>query len=198
MPAPAGNPNLPVKKPKPKRWRDLTDEQQWKRIYQDRAAQRRTAPQTVRQAVALGLPSYVMHEAVSDCHKTLQATVRGDVHHAIVSGIAKVASLMQEGDREPYADMLHREYLTIKRAGFYLDNREFLYANACALVRLVDEVRYPADAPAVMAALLLKSDAEEYDEGDWRLAMGHAIRMTGVAYDQFMKTGMYSTPDEIR
>ena len=178
-------------------WRDLTDEQQWDAIYKGRAQKKAAAPKTIRQAVALALPSYCLHMAVTDCHKTFQATIRGDVHTAIVSGIAKVSSLVPEAWREELATQLHRNYEAIKGRGFYLDNKEFLYACAHSIVTLADDWRYPADAPACMAAILLKEDAEQYDEGDWRLSKSHALKMAGICYNSFSETELYAFAEDV-
>lgn len=134
--------------------------------------------------------------AIDDCHKTFQAVIRHDVHVAIVSSIAKVASqLPTERKREKMAARLQHHYLSIKSVGFYMHNREFLYANAVALVKLVDEWRYPADAPAVMGALMLKEDAETDEAGDWNLSRSHALKMSEVAYDGYCRTELYRYPD---
>jgi len=189
------SPNAP--KRKQPRWRDLTDEEQWAKIYEGRESKRRAAPKSVRQAVGLALPSYVMHMAVADCHATFQATIRHDVHTAIVSGIAKVAALLPERQREPMAVQLQKFYDEIRRKGFYLHNREFLYCAAHATVKLADDWRYPADSPATMAAIMLKEDAEEYDQGDWALGKAHAFRMAGECYNAFIATELYGHGDEV-
>lgn len=181
---------------KPPRWRDLTDEQRWERIYADRKLKKARAPQTVQEAVALALPAYVMHQAIEDCSASFTANVRPDVHYSIVAAVAKVASLLRdEHEREAMANRLERHFKAIRSDGFYTDNREFLYANAVALVRLVDDYRYPPDSPCVGAAILLKEDAEEYnDTGDWGLSKTHALRMAGKAYDFYCLTGLYAYP----
>ncbi len=184
-------------KPKQPRWRDLTDEQRWEQIYKGRENKRRASPKSVRQAVGLALPAYVMHLAIADCHKTFQAEIREDVHTAIVSGIAKVAALLPERQREPMADSLQSEYDSIRRKGFYFHNKEFLYCAAHATVTLANDWRYPADAPATMAAILLKEDAEDYDTGDWALDKSHAIRMAGGCYNAFVETGLYGLGEDV-
>lgn len=184
-----------AKPKKPPRWRDLTDEQRWEQIYKGREQKRALAPKSAAQAAALALPAYVLHMAVTDCQQTFQATIRHDVHTAIVSTVARVASLLQaEKDRAEMLERLTTYYGRIRSRGFYIDNREFLYANAAALVKLVDDYRYPPDAPVVMAAIMLKDDAETDEEGDWRLSKAHAIQMTGVAYDEYLNTELYAYP----
>lgn len=179
------------------RWRDLTDEQQWEQIYKGREQKAKAAPKTVRQAVALSLPCYCLHMAVADCHKTFQAVIRHDVHTAIVSGIAKVASLCPPDMREPMANQMHQEYLTIKGKGFYTNNTEFLYAIAHATVMLADDFRYPADSPACMAAIMLKEDAEMDEEGEWGLSKSHAIKMAGIAYNALTDTELYGLAEDV-
>lgn len=193
MQKPAPNPSDPKAKPKKHpRWRDLTDEEQWAQIYKGREQKRQSAPKTVHQAVALALPAYCLHMAVADCHTTFQATIRHDIHMAIVSGVAKVAGLLPtEEARSEMADKLHRAYGDIKRKGFYLHNREFLYAISHATVKLADDWRYPADSPACMAALMLKEDAETDEAGDWNLARLHSVKMAEVAYNELTATGLY-------
>lgn len=182
---------------RPPRWRELTDEQQWERIYADRERRRKSAPKNLPQAVALTLPAYVLQNAISDCHATFQAVIRHDVHVSVVTTIARVAALLpREELRTQLADRLEHQYQGLRYKGFYLDNREFLYANACALVRMVDDFRYPPDAPCVPAALMLKEDAETDEEGDWSLSQSHAARMAGVAYDNLLDTGLFSYPGD--
>lgn len=186
--------------PKPKaapRWRDLTDEERWARIYRGRAQKAAAAPKTLQQAVGLSLPAYCLHMAVADCHKTLQATIRHDVHVSIVAGVAKVSSLVPDAWRDHMADTLHKEYRTIASKGFYIDNKEFLYAIAGATVKLADDWRYPADSPACMAALLIKEDAESDEGGDWCLAKAHALQMVGHAYNALTDTGLYGYPEAV-
>lgn len=184
--------------PRPKkapRWRDLSDEEQWKKIYEGREQKKAAAPRSVGQAVALALPGYVMQMAIDDCHKTFQATIRYDVHVSVVSSIAKVAAMLtQERKREKMVERLHKHFLTIKSSGFFLNNREFLYANAAAVVKLADDFRYPADSPACMAAIMLKEDAEMDEEGDWGLEIKHAVKMTGHVYDRYLDTELYRYP----
>lgn len=192
--------DAPLKEgPKPKRpprWRDLSDEEQWERIYADRERKKAASPKNVAQATALALPAYCMHMAIDDCHKTFQATIRHDVHTAIVTTMAKVSALLpNEAKRERMLNRMHCHYLDVKSAGFFLNNREFLYVNAAALVRIVDDWRYPPDAPVVGAALLLKDDAEDDEAGEWGLDKGHALRMVGKVYDTLLKTGLYAYPD---
>lgn len=177
-------------------WRELTDEQRWEKIYQGRAQKQASAPKSVKQAVGLALPGYVMHMAISDCHATFQATVRHDVHTAVVTSIAKVASLMPPYRREFMSKRLEDEYQTIRSNGFYLNNREFLYAVAHATVKLADDWRYPADSPACMAAIMLKEDAELDEVGDWKLDRKHALRMVQVAYNALTDTNLYGKPEE--
>lgn len=178
------------------RWRDLTDEERWAKIYKGREQKKKAAPKTIAQAVALSLPCYCLHMAIVDCHKTFQATIRQDVHTAIVSGVAKVASLLPtERARGQMADKMHALYTDIKGKGFYLHNREFLYAVAAATVQLADDWRYPADAPGCMAAIMLKEDAETDEAGDWALAKKHAIKMVGAAYNSLTDTGLYAYPE---
>lgn len=187
--------------PRPKqapRWRDLTDEQRWASIYKAREQRKASAPKSVHQAVALALPCYAMHMAIADCHKTFQAVIRHDVHTAIVSGIAKVAALLpDERKRERMATDLHRRYLEAKGKGFYVNNREFLYAMAAATVKLADDWRYPADSPAVMAAIMLKEDAELDEMGDWSLSKQHAVKAAGTAYNALTDTGLYAYAEDV-
>lgn len=197
MQKPVPSPQADQKPKRPPRWRELTDEQRWEQIYKGRENKRRAAPKTARQAAGLALPAYCLHMAVADCHKTFQATVRHDVHTAIVSGVAKVASLLPERHRGDMATMLDKFYTDIRREGFYLHNREFLYAIAAATVQLADDWRYPADSPACMAALMLKEDAESDEAGDWSLDKKHCIKMAGVAYNSMTKTELYGYGDEV-
>lgn len=193
----ATNPaHKPQKPARPPRWRDLTDEERWAQIYKGREKRRKAAPKTVLQAVGLALPSYCLHMAVADCHATFQATIRHDVHTAIVSGVAKVSALLQAGHRPAMATLLQSEYDRVRRSGFYLHNREFLYAISHATVVLADDWRYPADSPACMAALMLKEDAETDEQGDWSLDKRHAITMAGVAYNALTESGLYAYPEE--
>lgn len=180
------------------RWRDLTDEQRWAAIYKGREQKKKAAPKTVRQAVGLALPSYCLHMAVADCHATMQATIRHDVHVAIVSGVAKVASLLPtEKARDQMATKLDQVFGEVRRQGFYTDNREFLYAIAGATVRLADDWRYPADSPACMAALMLKEDAELDEAGEWSLSKAHALKMVEVAYNALTRTGLYGYAEDV-
>ena len=152
----------------------------------------------MRQAVALALPCYLMHQAIADCHATFQAVVRHDVHTAIVSGIAKVSGLLiKQQDRTKMANQLEENYQTIRQQGFYLNNREFLYAVAHATVKLADDWRYPPDAPACMAALMLKEDAEMDEAGDWGLSKIHAIQQAGLAYNAITKTELYAFAEDV-
>jgi hypothetical protein len=199
MQKPADAPRREGPKPKrPPRWRDLSADEQWEQIYKDRKkkqAQRDLV--NVPKAAALGLPSYTLQMAIDDCHKTFQATVRHDVHTAILTSMAKVASLLpNEKKRLAMLERMQTHYGAIRGHGFYLNNREFLYANAAALVMLVDDYRFPPDAPVVSAAILLKEDAEMDEEGDWQLDKAHAIKMTSVAYDQYLATELYAYPDQ--
>ena len=195
---PVGGQSGPISRPKrPPRWRELTDEEQWKRIYKGRSQRQAAAPKSIRQAVGLALPSYALHMAVSDCHATFQATVRHDVHMAIVSGVAKVSSLIPVKWRDQMSDQLELEFHTLKTKGFYLGNREFLYAVAAATVKLADDWRYPADSPACMAAIMLKEDAETDEEGDWSLTKSHALKMVGIAYNSFTETGLYADAESV-
>jgi hypothetical protein len=114
-----------------------------------------------------------------------------------VSGIAKVAALIPADWRDQMATALHGNFDTIKSKGFYIDNKEFLYAVAHATVTLADDWRYPADSPACLAALLIKDDAEIYDEGDWGLNKAHAIKMAGLCYNSFTDTGMYAKAEDV-
>jgi len=197
----AGSSILTGNQPRPKkipRWRDKTDEEQWAEIYRGRAAKEKARPRSVQQAVALALPPYLMHQAIADCHATFQAVVRHDVHTAIVAGIAKVSSLLlKEQDRKRMANQLDRYYDTIRKQGFYLNNREFLYAVAHATVTLADDWRYPPDAPACMAALMLKEDAETDEVGDWSLSRVHAIQQAGLAYNAITETGLYAFAEDV-
>jgi len=199
MQKPADAPTLPGLKPaRPPRWRDLTDEQRWDAIYKGREQRKKAAPKSVQQAVGLVLPAYAMHLAVADCHVTMQATIREDVHIAIVSGIAKVSSLLpNERMREEMATKLDQVFGAIRRSGFYLDNKEFLYAICGATVKLADDWRYPADSPACMAALMIKEDAELDEEGDWRLSKAHALKMVETAYNAMTATGLYGYAEDV-
>ena len=193
------NPNLRTEGPKPKRaprWRELSDEEQWDSIYKGRELKRVSAPRNVHQAAALCLPSYCLQMAIQDCHKTFAATIREDVHIAILSSLARVAAMLpNEKKRAAMLDILEIHYGSIRASGFYLHNREFLYANAAALIRLVDDFRFPAEAPVVTAALLIKEDAESDEAGDWSLDMRHAQSVTGLCYDKYLSTEMYRYPD---
>lgn len=182
---------------RPPRWRDLSDEEQWGRIYKDRE-KKAAVEATINpaKATALGLPSYVLQMAIDDCHKTFQATIRHDVHVAIVTSMAKVASMLKtEKKRQKMLTRMHAHYGTLKNTGFFLHNREFLYATAAATVRLVDDYRFPPDAPVVPASIMLKEDAESDEAGDWALDMAHAVKMTGILYDGFLDTELYRYPD---
>lgn len=182
----------------PPRWRDLTDEEKWAKIYKGRELKKKAAPKSVAQAVALSLPCYCLHMAIADCHATFQATVRHDIHTAIVSGVAKVASLLTtERSRTQMASKLDRLYGDVKNSGFYLNNREFLYAVSAATVKLADDWRYPADAPGTMAALMLKEDAESDEVGDWALSKQHALKMVGTAYNALTDTGLYAYAEDV-
>lgn len=183
------NPQSPPK-PRALRWRELTDEQRWARIYKDRKHKKDAAPKTARDAAALALPCYVLTEAIAYCHANTITAIRSDVHHACLSGVAKLSSVLKPEHRALMADMLSVEYETIRSKGFYINEREFLYAVAAATVKLVDDLRYPADAPATMAALLLKEDAEA-DDNEWGLQTAHAVKMTGFAYNALIATGFY-------
>lgn len=187
-----------VKPSRAPRWRDLTDEQRWGAIYKGREQKAKSAPKTVKQAVGLALPSYALHMAVADCHATMQATIRHDIHVAIVSGVAKIAALLPtEKMRDQMAVKLDQVFDEVKRSGFYTDNREFLYAIAGATVKLADDWRYPADSPACMAALMLKEDAELDEAGEWRLAKAHALKMVEVAYNALTRTGLYGYAEAV-
>jgi len=188
-----------AKTPKKKqpRWRDLTDEEQWAQIYAGRKQKERAKPKTIKEAVALALPGYLLHMAIADCHATFQATVRHDVHTAVVTTIARVASLLpNERSRNSMATKLEKVAGVIRRTGFYHDNREFLYAVAYATVKLADDLRYPADSPACMAAIMLKDDAETDEVGDWSLSRTHAVQMAHEAYNVITETGLYGDPEE--
>ena len=188
----------PVEGPKPKRalrWRELSDEQQWEHIYEGRKQKEAVRVKNPAQAAALALPSYCLHMAIDDCHQTFQATIRGDVHTAILTSMARVSAMLPERKRETMLNRMHAAYGKIKSAGFYLNNREFLYVNACALGKLVDDYRFPPDAPVVPAAILLKEDAETDEVGDWNLDVKHAVRMTGLCYDQYLATELYRYPE---
>ena len=193
------NPSQRVEGPKPKRpprWRDLSDEEQWDRIYKDREKANAVKVKNVAQATALCLPAYTLQMAIQDCADTFQATVREDVHTAILTSLARIAGMLPtEKKRTVLLRRLEHSYGEIRRTGFYIDNREFLYANAAALVKLVDDYRFPPDAPVTMAAVMLKEDAETDEVGDWRLDKRHALKMTEVAYDVYLDTGFYAYPD---
>lgn len=180
--------------PAPKKrlgWRDLTDEQRWAKIYRDRAARRAGAPKTIKEAVKLMLPAALLHEAISTCHAKGIAHVRYDAHVAVVSSVAKIASLLQEKDREPVATLVERIGDTLEGQGFYLDEKEFLYAVASATTKLVDEGFYPADAPAAMAALVFKMDAEE-EGNEWGLIESHAVAASARLFDAMRDTGIFT------
>jgi len=182
----------------PPRWRDRSDEEQWSQIYSDRRKRKAIADTiNVPKAAALGLPSYALQMAIDDCHKTFAASIRHDVHTAILSSMARVASLLpNEKKRGLMLTRMHSHYGNIRGKGFYLHNREFLYANAAALVKLVDDYRFPPDAPVVPAAIMLKEDAETDEEGDWALDKLHALKMIDVAYDGYLATELYAYPDQ--
>lgn len=196
MHTPKQNPAVTGKKKQP-RWRDLTDEEQWKAIYAGRAAKKKSAPKSVAQACGLSLPCYVMHMAIADCHATFQAVVRHDVHTAIVSGIAKVAALLPEKDRSVMAHRLEVSYRRVKAEGLYLHNREFLYAICGATLKLAEDWRYPADSPACMAALMLVEDAHSDEAGDWSLDQKHAVKMVGTAYNSLTQSGLYGKAENV-
>jgi len=175
---------------KRKSWRDLTDEEQWKRIYAGRAARERAKPKTIKEAVSLGFPAYVMYQAIQGAADNEARYVRKDTERAVVASIMKVSSLLPEHWRGQYADDMQKHYLRFRRTGFYTGHTEFLYAAAAATVSLCDRGHYPPDAPALMAAFILKEDAE-HDDNDWDLSKQHAIQMAGTALDQYLETGLY-------
>lgn len=188
--ATAKAPPAPTKKAP--RWRDLTDEQRWSRIYKDREKRAGEVIKSLPEAVALALPPYALHMALEAYSMRTNGSMRPDVHKAIVGSLALVASRLKESQRDGLADKLERHYSLLKSSGFFLDDKEFLYAVAVALLKLAEEYRYPADSPATMAAILLKEDAEQYDDiGVWWLNEAHATRMAQLVFDTLIATGLY-------
>lgn len=176
---------------KPKlRWRDLTDEQRWERIYADRKKRAANRISSVKTAAWLALPAYALTMAVEDCHATHTAYIRKDAHKAVVSGLALVSSRLIAKDRPKLNAVLSRHYRVLRRTGFYTDNREFLYAVSVATVKLADEWRYPPDGPACVAALVFKEDAE-HDDNDWGLSKSHALQAAASAHKALVDTGIF-------
>jgi hypothetical protein len=190
---PAAQPKAaPSKKKGPTRWRDLTDEERWKRIYADREKRAEEVIQSLQEAVALALPAYAMHMAITEMHQTNSGMVRYDAHQAVVGAIALVASRLKPVDRDQFATKLEQVFGTLRRVGFFTDAREFLYAVSYAVVRLADTYHYPSDSPATMAALLFKEDAEDDDAGNsWGLSKAHAAKCGILMYETFRATGFY-------
>jgi hypothetical protein len=183
---------------KPKRnprWRELTDEQRWERIYRDREKRATQVIKSMQEAVALALPAYAMHMAICEVHHKDSGVIRYDAHRAVVGAIALVSARLRKEQRDDFANKLDHYFRLMKSSGFYTDEKEFLYAVSCALVKMADSYHYPADAPATMAALLFKEDAEDDGEGNaWGLSKEHAIRMGGLLYDTFLATEFYAQP----
>ena len=166
------------------------------KIYKDRETQKALAPKTINEAVALMLPAYVIHCAISNLHKGGDIAVRQDVHVSAVTTIAKIASLVKnELWREQIATRCEQYYQIIRHAAFYNDGKEFLYASAAAVVKMVDDFRYPPDAPIAMACVLISEDAQMDEVGDWNMNEAHAVQVTGKTYDAFVDTGLYKIPD---
>lgn len=184
------NPSAPPVKSAP-RWRDLTDEQRWERIYKDRERKRALVIDSLPLATALALPCYLMHAAVEELGSRGLAYLRRDAHTAVVGGLALVAKRLVPAERPQLAKVLEALSGEARRTGFYTDAREFLYCAASSTVRLADEYRYPADGPAVIAGLQLKIDAEEGENGDWGLSASHAVRQTEVLYRSLLRTELY-------
>lgn len=191
----SGNPQS--QKPKQPRWRDLTDEQRWERIYKDREARKKENITSVRKATGLALPAYAMHMAICHLHEKDEAFVRYDAHRSVVAAVALVSSRLLPKHRDALVKQLERHYGLLKTAGFFMNAREFLYCIATATVKLADDFRYPADSPATLAALVFKEDAENPDN-DWSLHKEHAIQMTGKVYDTYTSMQFYYTPDEAK
>lgn len=187
--------NLPnaTTKPKQPSWRELTDEQRWDRIY---AARKKKAAQTIKSvpfAVHLALPPYLMLDAANTLSATGVAYLRQDAHKAVATSLALVSSRLIQPERKKLAIKLEKFGGVIRRTGFFIDGKEYLYAVACATVKLADEWRYPPDAPATLAALVLKEDAEWEDDrdNDWGLSKWHAIEATTKVYETMTDTGMF-------
>lgn len=178
---------------RPPRWRELTDEQRWSRIYADREKRREQVIRSLQEAVALALPAFAMHMAICDCHKTDTAVIRYDAHRAVVGAVALVSSRLVEAEREAMVQKLQRQYELLKTAGFFTDNREFLYAVSAAVVRLADAFFYPPDSPVTLAAILFKEDAEA-DDNEWALSKDHALRMSSKVYDTLLAMEFYAQP----
>lgn len=177
------------------RWRDLTDEERWKRIYADRAKRKDQTIRSVKEAVALALPAYAMHMAIAETHQAHTALVRYDAHHAVVGAIALVASRLNAKHRDEFGSKLAQSFGVIRRVGFFTDSREFLYAVSYAVVKLADAFQYPADSPATMVALLFKYDAEDDSAGNaWGLSTAHAVQCGSLVYDTLCTMEFYSTP----
>lgn len=192
--------NTQPNQPKAKRnsWRDLTDEERWKRIYAGREKKEAQKIKSLPEAVALALPPYAMYRALEDMASKNVAHIRPDVTKAVVGSVALVASRLVVREREPMADKLESLYGALKGTGFYLDAKEFFYCVSSALVKLVDEGHYPPDAPAVAAALMIVEDAVLDEAGDWNLKEDHAAKMSGKCYDVLLTMGIYGRPPEAR
>ena len=185
-----GTPFHGIKRTRQPKWRELTDEQRWERIYADRKTKSALNIDDVHEATKLALPAYAMHFAIVNCHAKGNATIRPDAHKATVAAIATVASRLVAHRRDSFGERLERRFSLIRSNGFFTDNREFLYAVSAATLKLVDEFLYPADSPASMAALVFVEDAH-HDDNDWGLSETHAAKARDWVFDSFIASDLY-------
>ena len=181
------NPGSQTKTP-PTRWRDLTDEERWRRIYDGRQALKPGEASSPDEAVALLVPALMLLRGFAVLRQS-GADLREDVRHSAVTGFQRAASCLRQSDRD---DALRRCEVVCDDADRLCPSvgpQEYCYATCHLLVLLADRGLYPADSPVTLAALSVKIDAEDDDPGDWKVNPGSARLAAEKLYESLLASG---------
>lgn len=141
-------------------WRELTDEERWNRIYDERRRVRDSLPRALPEARRLVLPVAPLLDAIQKSRGILE--FREDAVKGVATHVAKASSRLSESHRNVL--IRDSENLSTRCRWFVEIAPQYVYAASSAIVRCADERFFPADSPAGLAALAIKMDVEENEE----------------------------------
>ena len=161
-------------------WSQLSDEERWLRIYDDRRRAREGLPSALPEARRLVLPMLPLMDAIVRSRGSYE--LREDVVKGVATHIAKCSERLKGSHR----DRLSREGddLTARCRRVVSDLDQYIYAASAAVVRAADERMFPADSPGGLAALALKMDVE----GSGEATSDHAAA-AGRVFDLIVRSG---------